>query len=245
MTTMADTTDTSHTTEQSNGVRRVELPAPPPAPVYADEPTQTMAGFDEFTDVVDYIEKSTSWIWDHKNPGLIYRFYTPLTVVHTSDDDTFGRDIVIENTIKKMAAFPDIRDYVQDTIWAGNDRDGYQTSMRWFWIARNTGHSIYGPATNKRVICSGTANCIVGGENIIEEWVVYNEISLLRQLGIRVGDYLAGLRAQGVTAPDASGEVERLLGQGPPDPLPPAPGSEGWTSRTSSAAASMTSGTAA
>lgn len=185
------------------------------------EPTQEMAGFDEFSDIVDYIEKTTSWIWDFKNPGLIYRFYTPLTLVHTSDGDTFGRDTVIENSIKKMAAFPDIKDHVQDTIWTGNDRDGYLTSMRWTWIARNTGHSIYGPPTNKRVVCSGIANCVVKGENIIEEWVVYNEISLLRQVGIGVGDYLRGLGEQGARVPDATGEVDRLVGQGPPEELEP------------------------
>lgn len=187
-------------------------------------PSQSMAGFDEFTDVVDYIEKSTSWIWDSKNPGLIYRFYTPLTVVHTSDGTTFGRDTVIENSIKKMAAFPDIKDHVEDTIWTGNDRDGYLTSMRWTWIARNTGWGIYGAPTNRRVIVEGIANCVVRGENIIEEWVVYNEVSLLRQLGINVRAYLHQLAGEGALAPDAAGDVDRLLAQDPPPPMPAAQG---------------------
>lgn len=183
-----------------------------------------MADFPEFDGIVDYIEKTTGWIWDFKNPGLIYRYYTPLTVVHTSDGDTFGRDAVIENSIKKMAAFPDIKDHVQETIWAGNDQDGYATSMRWTWTARNTGWSIYGPPTNVRVVCSGIANCLVVGEQITEEWVVYNEISLLRQLGISPRGFIADLASAGVAAPDAFGEVERLVGQGPPEELPAAGG---------------------
>lgn len=191
----------------------------PPQPL----PTLTMAGFEDFENIVHYIEKTTYHIWDLKNIGLIYRYYTPTTVVHTSDGDTYGRDIVVANSLTKMAGFPDIRDYIDDVVWAGNDRDGYRTSMRWTWIARNTGHSIYGPPTGKRVVVTGIANCIVQGEQIIEEWVAYNELSLIRQLGLDVRDVLARLRGAGVTMPprEAFGEADRLVGQGPPPTMPP------------------------
>jgi hypothetical protein len=78
--------------------------------------TRSMQGFDDFEDIVHYIEKSTYQIWDQKNIGLIYRYYTPTTVVHTSDGDTFGRDAVIENSIIKMTAFPDTRDLIENVV---------------------------------------------------------------------------------------------------------------------------------
>lgn len=184
--------------------------------------TRTMQGFEEFEDIVHYIEKSTYQIWDEKNIGLIYRYYTPTTVVHTSDGDTFGRDAVIENSVIKMAAFPDIRDLIEDVVWTGNDRDGYRTSMRWTWTARNTGHSIYGPPTGRRVVVSGIANCIIKGENVVEEWVAYNELSLIRQLGLDVDEVLR--RSAGSEDPNRAqesfGEVARLDGQSPPPVLP-------------------------
>lgn len=191
------------------------------------EKTRTMLGFDDFTDIVHYIEQSTYQIWDLKNIGLIYRFYTPTTVVHTSDGDTFGRDAVIANSLTKMAAFPDIRDCIEDTVWTGNDQEGYRTSMRWTWTARNTGYSIYGPPTGRRVVVSGIANCIVRGEQIIEEWVAYNELSLIRQLGLDVRAVLARQVAESPLLSDmqrATGEVDRLIGQGPPLLLPPKQG---------------------
>ena len=184
--------------------------------------TREMRGFDDFRDIVHYIEKSTYQIWDEKNIGLIYRYYTPTTVVHTSDGDTFGRDQVIENSIIKMAAFPDIRDLIEDVIWTGNDRDGYRTSMRWTWTARNTGHGIYGPPTGRKVVVTGMANCIIRGENVVEEWVAYNELSLLRQLGLDIKDVLreasAGLDARPPLEP--MGEVDRLVGQASPPEMP-------------------------
>jgi predicted ester cyclase len=185
--------------------------------------TRTMRGFDEFEDIVHYIEKSTYQIWDQKNIGLIYRYYTPTTVVHTSDGDTFGYEEVARNSTIKMAAFPDIRDLIEDVVWTGNDADGYRTSMRWTWTARNTGHSVYGPPTGRRVVVSGIANCIVKGENVVEEWVAYNELSLIRQLGLDVREVLRNI-SDGYdphSDPQPAGEVERLFGQAPPPELPP------------------------
>lgn len=181
--------------------------------------TYTMAGYDDFDNIVDYIKKTTYTIWDLKHIGMIYRFYTPTTIVHTSDGDTFGRDTVIANSLTKMAAFPDIRDYITDVIWAGSDQEGYRTSMRWTWTARNTGYSIYGPPTGKRVVVSGMANCVIMGEQVVQEWVVYNELSLIRQLGLDIHELLARQTAPQplvVGKAPAAGEVNRLDGQAKP-----------------------------
>ena len=185
--------------------------------------TFTMAGFDDFRDIVHYIEKSTYQIWNQKNLGLIYRYYTPTTVVHTSDGDTYGYEEVVRNSTIKMAAFPDIRDLIEDVVWTGNDRDGYRTSMRWTWTALNTGHSTYGPPTGRRVTVSGIANCIIRGENVVEEWVAYNELSLIRQLGLDVRDVLRQAPTEIDTRrpPEPVGPVDRLMGQAPPPELPP------------------------
>lgn len=192
-------------------------------PQSGDGRTYTFEGFDDFTDIVDYIIQTTYRIWDKKNIGLIYKYYTPTTVVHTSDGDTFGRDQVIINSLTKMAAFPDIRDFVEDVVWTGNDQDGYRTSMRWTWTATNTGHSIYGPPTGKKVKVSGIANCIVQGEHIVQEWVAYNEMSLLRQLGLDPFDVLRQQAARGGSflQRDSFGEADRLDGQEAPPEMPP------------------------
>ena len=142
-----------------------------------------MPGFQPFMDPVDYIVKCTYEIWDQKGIGEIYRYYKHNALVHTSDGDTYGRDRVIENCLIKMAGYPDIRDYIDDVIWAPDGNGGFHTSMRWTWTAHNTGYSIYGPPTGKPVTVWGIANCYIKSNYIVEEWVTYNEISLIRQLG--------------------------------------------------------------
>ena len=144
-----------------------------------------MPGFQPFMDPVDYIVKCTYEIWDQKGIGEIYRYYKHNALVHTSDGDTYGRDRVIENCLIKMAGYPDIRDYIDDVIWAPDGNGGFHTSMRWTWTAHNTGYSIYGPPTGKPVTVWGIANCYIKSNYIVEEWVTYNEISLIRPAQIR------------------------------------------------------------
>jgi predicted ester cyclase len=89
-------------------------------------------------------------------------------------------------------------------------------------MARNIGHSIYGPPTGRRVIVSGIANCIIKGENVVEEWVAYNEISLLRQLGLDVGEVLRRASANDASPVlEPTGEIDRLVGQGSLPEFPP------------------------
>jgi predicted ester cyclase len=148
-------------------------------------------------------------------------------LIHTSDGQTYGRDKVIADSIKTMAAFPDVRLYADDVIWSGNDRDGFHTSHRIIWVAHNTGYSIYGPPTGRRVVRQGIAHCFVKENYVVEEWICRDELAVIRQLGFDEHQLAQKMAAQevagGVRSPNpfTSGEVERLQGQSPPEVMPP------------------------
>ncbi len=179
-----------------------------------------MPGFGKWRDPIDYIVRHTYSIWDEKGMGIIYSHYKHNALVHTTDGVTYGRDQVIENSIMKMAGYPDIKDYIDDCIWAPDGDGGFHTSMRWTWIAHNTGHTIYGPPTGKKVVIWGIANCYIKNDRVVEEWVAYNEISLIRQLGFDPQAVIEATANKGASAqvdPPTHGPVERLRGQFPPE----------------------------
>ncbi|NDJ60382.1 MAG: ester cyclase [Chloroflexi bacterium] len=191
----------------------------------ADQPTDArlpLAGFDaEFTDIVQYIITVTHRIWEEQAVGYIYHYYKHNTVVHTSDSDIYGRERVVVGTLQALAAFPDRRLYGDDVIW-GREPDGaYYSSHRITHAGRNSGHSIYGPPTNRQVRYSAIADCLVKANQIIEEWLVRDELLLINQLGLdahALARSLAEAEAhigQTLTIP---GEAERLRGQLPPTP---------------------------
>lgn len=187
------------------------------------ERQQSLQGFDDdYVDIVDYIVRSTYKIWEQKGIGRIYDHYRHNAIIHTTEGTTYGRDKVIADSIKTMAAFPDLRLYTDAVVWSGNDQDGFYTSHHITWVGHNTGPSIYGPPTGRKVVRQGIADCFVKENRIVEEWIARDELSLIRQLGF---DEQALVRE--MTEPDdaaqPSGEIERVAGQATPEELPPKP----------------------
>jgi predicted ester cyclase len=179
-------------------------------------------------DIVDYIVTSTHQIWDEKFIGKIYDYYHPAAVVHTSNGDIYGRDHVIRLTTIRQGAFPDTRDFIEEVIWDGNLQDGFRTSMRWTYVGTNTGYSMYGAPTGRKVAVRGVANCVIKDNRVVEEWVAYNELSLIRQLGLDENEVMERHARENVSNAFGSdggkkrafGEVENVIAQSTPPPIP-------------------------
>lgn len=189
---------------------------------------QSLAGFDDdYVDIVDYIVRCTHKIWEEKGIGLIYTHYRHNVIVHTTGRTVYGRDQVIADSIKTMSAFPDIRLYADEVIWSGNDRDGFHSSHRIVWVGHNTGYSIYGPPTGRKVVRQGIAHCLVKENRIVEEWIARDELALIRQLGFDEHELARRFAAQDAASgvhssqPLSQGDVERVAGQTTPEALPP------------------------
>ena len=190
------------------------------------ERQQSMRGFeDTYVDIVDYIVRITHKIWEEKSVGTIYDTYAHNAKVTDDAGLQYGRDKIVADTLHTINAFPDVRLYADEMIWAGDDETGFHTSHRVLIVGHNTGYSRYGPPTGRRVAVWCTANCVVKENEIVEEWVIYNTSSLLTQLGFnlreqarRFGNEFQKEIKNGLN--DAAyGEPERLLGQGKPPKL--------------------------
>lgn len=190
--------------------------------------TQSMRGFEDgYTDIVDYIVRSTHRIWEEKGMGLLYSHYRHNVQVHTAYGLTYGREAMLAASIQKLAAYPDRKAYADEVIWAGDDEQGFRTSHRITTVARNTGYSLYGPPTGREVAYLTIANCLVRENRIVEEWLVTDELAVVRQLGIDERDAALTLaRRHAARRPrwPTSGDPERLKGQTGPTVMPPRDG---------------------
>jgi predicted ester cyclase len=186
----------------------------------------SMAGFaDEFSDIVDYILKITHRIWEEKAVGLIYHYYLHNCTVHTSSGDIYGRKKIIEGTLQALAAFPDRRLYGDAVIWKHNPGDVYYSSHRIRHEGHNTGHTVYAPPTGRKVSYRAIADCVCKENRIIEEWLVRDELTLIRQLGLdphelarRFAPFMPAHHTRDLLV---AGEIERDAGQLPPPEMPP------------------------
>lgn len=189
--------------------------------------TQPMRGFeDHYVDIIDYILRITHRIWEEKRIGYIYDTYAHNSHVHDDYGLQYGRDKIVADTVHTINAFPDIRLYADEIVWAGNDQVGFHTSHRTVFVGNNTGYSKYGPPTHKKIVVWCIANCIALENEIFEEWVVYNTSSMLAQLGFDLREKAREFGNQmnlNALRDARAGEPQRLLGQGKPAHFPPAP----------------------
>jgi len=157
------------------------------APRNTDATSPAMAGFDaEFTDIVDYILRITYRIWEGKQIGLCYDYYSSDCPVYTMAGITVGAEEVTQNTLTTLASFPDRTLGAENVIWGGNDIDGYHTSHLIKTSMTNLGASDMGPPSNKKTTFLVIAHCIVKDNIIVEEWLVRDNYALAEELGFDV-----------------------------------------------------------
>ena len=157
------------------------------APSNTKSRKSSMAGFDdEFTDIVDYILRITYRIWEGKQIGLCYDYYSADCPVYTMSGITIGAEEVTQNTLNVLASFPDRTLQAENVIWGGNDIDGYHTSHLIKTSMTNLGASDMGPSTNRATTFFVIAHCIVKDNKIIEEWLVRDNYALAEELGFDV-----------------------------------------------------------
>ena len=186
---------------------------------------QPMRGFDPtYTDIVDYIIRDTSRIWDDQDVGYIYDTYAPACRVYDDEGMKYGVERVVFETMQSINAFPDTRHYADEVIWAGDEDQGFATSHRAVNVGHHTGPWRWGPPTGKKVNLWVIANCVTRDNAIFEEWVLYNAGARLSQLGIDLVDAARTLGNQKAAVPlteHQATEVERIIGGHVPAPYPP------------------------
>ncbi len=195
------------------------------------ERRQSMQGFDDdYIDIVDYIVRSTHKIWEERGMGLIYSHYRHNALVHTPYGALYGRDAMIALSIFTLQAFPDRRAYADDVIWGGDDEEGFYSSHRITNVGTNWGHSKYGSPTGRKFTAMTIADCLVKENRVCEEWLVRDEISMVRQLGFDVNEIVKKLARQrqklSADAHEPVGSIERVEGQTTPALLPPGAGAQ-------------------
>lgn len=143
-----------------------------------------LEGFDaEFTDVVDYIIRITYRIWEGKQIGLVYDYYSEDCPIYTLAGYSEGAEAAVQGTIKTLSAFPDRTLHAENIVHSGDNENGYHSSHLIWTQMTNLGDSEFGPATGKSAQIRVIAHCVMKDNMIVEEWLVRDNYSLVEQLG--------------------------------------------------------------
>ena len=148
-------------------------------------PRQSMRGFEEtYRNIIDYIVRITYRIWEDREVEYILDTYADDSRVFDDYGLQGSARKIVDDTHHTTGAFSNIRLIADEIVWAGDDQVGYHTSHRTLIRGTNDGDSRYGPATGRDVDLLVIANCVALDNEIFLEHVLYNNSSLLLQLGL-------------------------------------------------------------
>lgn len=134
--------------------------------------------------IVDYILRITREIWEDRNPELVMRYYGPEARIHALGGIMRGAAEVTENTRAMQAAFPDRLVIGEDVVCSPLEGGAWLSSHRIRSPMTSRGDNAYGPATSKKVTTYVMADCVVSNGLIEKEWLMRDNLSLVRQLGL-------------------------------------------------------------
>jgi steroid delta-isomerase-like uncharacterized protein len=114
------------------------------------------------------------------NPDLIDEIYASDLVWHEPDQDVQGSEEAKQFVATYRTAFPDLNVTVEDVI-----AEGEKAVTRWTVRGTHQGEiEEFGPPTGKRVEFEGLTIHRIADGKIVEEWERYDNLSLMRQLGL-------------------------------------------------------------
>jgi len=165
---------------------------------------QSMNGFEkQYENIIDYIVRITYTIWEKKNIGYIYDTYSKDCSVWDEFGLQYGSEKIVSDTVHTNNAFPNIRLFADEVIWAGDDRSSFHTSHRTIITGTNTGFSKFSPPTGKSLRLFCIANCVAKNNEIYYENVVYDTAGLIKQLGLDLNEVAKKISREGVVGPFA------------------------------------------
>lgn len=127
------------------------------------------------------VRKLIDEIWNRGNLSIADTIYTAEFVNHdpATPSALRGPEAVKQNAAMYRKAFPDLRIKIEETI-----SDGDHVVARWTSSGTHSGELQGIPATGRRTTSSGITIARFVNGKIAEEWVNWDTLGLMRQLGV-------------------------------------------------------------
>ena len=128
-------------------------------------------------------------IWNRRLLGTIADLYAPSCHRHeTGGRERQGHHELTHDTVALLATFPDLRLFIDDLFWVDEGNARYRAAMRWSIIGTHDGPGVWGGPTGRRIRITGATHQHIRHDQIVEEWVVWDELSLLARLHVPLMD---------------------------------------------------------
>lgn len=120
--------------------------------------------------------------WNLRKLDVLRNFYAPSVNVHMAGGrEITGTDGIVYHFIQMLAAFPDAT-FSLDHYCDVEETDGTIVAVRWSIRGHHRGDGLFGTPSGKPVYILGISHFRFEGDRVVEEWTIYDELSILRQI---------------------------------------------------------------
>jgi len=152
------------------------LPTGQQAPVFLDVPDGT-------TDPKGFIAAILDNMWNARLVNMVREHYAPGHLAFLPDSrKLYGHGDYENFVITLMACFPDLALTIQHQSVLGTAERGYRVATRFILQGTHEGYGPYGAPTGRRIFLIGLSHHVVREGKVVQEWTLFDEFVLLKQL---------------------------------------------------------------
>ncbi|MBF6595714.1 MAG: ester cyclase [Thermaceae bacterium] len=127
-------------------------------------------------------------MWNARLVNMVRAHYTPGHVAFLPGGrKLYGYGDYENFVIALMASFPDLVLTVDHQCVLGSAERGYRVATRFTLQGTHQGYGPYGPPTGRRIFLIGFNHHVIKNGKITQEWLLFDEFVLLKQLFARKG----------------------------------------------------------
>jgi predicted ester cyclase len=135
------------------------------------------------TEIENFVRRSIHEIWNWRLLSKVDEYYSPQYICDSASGRIlYGRNQFRTYILSLLSPFPDLAIYVDHFCALQGGSERYRTATRWTMMGTHTGPGNYGSPTGKPFRLIGISHHLVENGKFVQEWTVFDEFALLKQL---------------------------------------------------------------
>ena len=169
-------------TEEAEISQQLTIPSEPDRLQGQMPPEPAPSNSSEF-DVERFIRSAMHKIWNWRLLNKVEDYYSPQYICESASGRTlYGRNQFLNYILSLLSPFPDMAVSVDHFCALPDGLNRYRTATRWTMMGTHTGPGIYGTPTGNQIRIMGISHHLVENGRFIQEWTLFDEFALLKQL---------------------------------------------------------------
>lgn len=145
-------------------------------------PEAAPLGSAEFS-IEHFVRRAFHEVWNWRLLNKVDEYYSPQYICESvSGRVLYGRNQFRNYILSLLSPFPDLALSIDNFCSLQDGPNKYRTATRWTMMGTHTGPSLYGAPTGKQIHIMGISHHLVENGKFIQEWTVFDEFALLKQL---------------------------------------------------------------